>query len=137
MPILTIMIFASSQGDEVWLDNTEGGEFEVPIGAVVKFSESGQIRLEDEEGNDHIIVPKNASKIKIMHPTSVDGVEDMVGQYRILAHTIVVDPRRVVESESSLSSGVLSDTNFSRVFPFEDYCRRYYMVFLLFTDSVR
>lgn len=64
----------------MWLDNTEGGEFEVPIGAIVKFSESGQIRLEDEEGNDHIIVPKNASKIKIMHPSSVEGVEDMVSQ---------------------------------------------------------
>ena len=66
------------QGDQVWLDNTEGGEFEVPIGATVKFSDTGQIQLVDEEGNDHWVSAKNASKIKIMHPTSVDGVEDMV-----------------------------------------------------------
>lgn len=66
------------QGDEVWLDNTEGGEFEMPIGATVKFSDTGQIQLEDTEGNDHWVSAKNASKIKIMHPSSVEGVEDMV-----------------------------------------------------------
>ena len=60
------------------MDNTEGGEFEVPIGATVKFSDTGQIQLEDEEGNDHWVSAKNANKIKIMHPTSVEGVEDMV-----------------------------------------------------------
>lgn len=62
----------------MWFDNTEGGEFELPIGATVKFSDTGQIQLEDDEGNDHWISPKNASKIKIMHPSSVEGVEDMV-----------------------------------------------------------
>lgn len=48
------------------------------IGATVKFSDTGQIQLVDDENNDHWISAKNASKIKIMHPTSVDGVEDMV-----------------------------------------------------------
>ena len=38
------------QGDRVWLDNTKGGEFEVPIGAVVEFSDGGQIKLIDDEG---------------------------------------------------------------------------------------
>ena len=38
------------QGDHVWLDNTKGGEFEVPIGAVVEFSDTGQIQLIDDEG---------------------------------------------------------------------------------------
>ena len=34
----------------MWLDNTSGGEFEVPIGAVVEFSDMGQIKLIDDEG---------------------------------------------------------------------------------------
>ena len=34
----------------MWLDNTAGGEFEVPIGAVVQFSDTGQIQLIDDEG---------------------------------------------------------------------------------------
>lgn len=62
----------------MWFDNTEGGEFEVPIGATVEFSDSGQIRVKDDEGNSHIISSRNASKVKIMHPSSVEGVEDMV-----------------------------------------------------------
>ena len=66
------------QGDHVWLDNTAGGEFEVPIGAVVKFSDAGQMQLLDDEGEDHWVSSRNASKIKVMHPSSVNGVEDMV-----------------------------------------------------------
>ena len=63
----------------MWLDLTEGGEFELPIGAVVRFSDTGQIQLVDDEGEEHWVSSKNAGKIKSMHPTSVDGVEDMVG----------------------------------------------------------
>ncbi len=48
------------------------------VGATVKFSDTGQIQLVDDEGVEHWVSSKNASKIKIMHPTSVDGVEDMV-----------------------------------------------------------
>ena len=62
----------------MWLDHTSGGEFELPIGAVVKFSDQGQMQLVDDEGEDHWVSSQNASKIKIMHPTSVQGVEDMV-----------------------------------------------------------
>ena len=32
----------------------------------------------DDEGEEHWVSSKNAHKIKIMHPTSVNGVEDMV-----------------------------------------------------------
>ncbi|XP_068601994.1 unconventional myosin-VIIa-like [Brachionichthys hirsutus] len=65
-------------GDYVWLDLKSGGEFEVPIGAVVKLSDSGQIQVLDDEGNEHWISPQNASNIKPMHPTSIHGVEDMI-----------------------------------------------------------
>jgi myosin-7 len=66
------------KGDHVWLDNTKGGEFEVPIGAVVKFSDAGELQVVDDEDEEHWASSKNASKIRIMHPTSVQGVEDMI-----------------------------------------------------------
>ncbi|KAM9853200.1 myosin VIIAa isoform 1-T1 [Aulostomus maculatus] len=65
-------------GDYVWLDLKTGREFEVPIGAVVKLCDSGQIQVVDDEGNEHWISPQNASNIKPMHPTSIHGVEDMI-----------------------------------------------------------
>ncbi|XP_061734495.1 unconventional myosin-VIIa-like isoform X4 [Nerophis ophidion] len=66
------------KGDYVWLDLKSGREFEVPIGAVVKLCDSGQIQVLDDEGNEHWISPQNATNIKPMHPTSIHGVEDMI-----------------------------------------------------------
>ena len=34
----------------MWYDNTQGGEFDLPIGAVVKFSDTGQIQIVDDDG---------------------------------------------------------------------------------------
>ncbi|KAK0131900.1 Unconventional myosin-VIIa [Merluccius polli] len=65
-------------GDYVWLDLKTGREFVVPIGAVVKLCDSGQIQVLDDEGNEHWISPQNATNIKPMHPTSIHGVEDMI-----------------------------------------------------------
>nr|XP_040140918.1 unconventional myosin-VIIa isoform X6 [Ictidomys tridecemlineatus] len=65
-------------GDYVWMDLRSGQEFDVPIGAVVKLCDSGQIQVVDDEGNEHWISPQNATHIKPMHPTSVHGVEDMI-----------------------------------------------------------
>lgn len=42
--------FSSTQGDHVWLETHPNAEFNVPIGAVVKDSDSGRILLEDDEG---------------------------------------------------------------------------------------
>ncbi|XP_049636454.1 unconventional myosin-VIIa [Suncus etruscus] len=66
------------QGDYVWMDLRSGQEFDVPIGAVVKLCDSGQIQVLDDEGNEHWISPQNSMHIKPMHPTSVHGVEDMI-----------------------------------------------------------
>ncbi|XP_074391090.1 unconventional myosin-VIIa isoform X3 [Zonotrichia albicollis] len=66
------------QGDYVWMDLKTGREFDVPIGAVVKLCDSGQIQVVDDEDNEHWISPQNASHIKPMHPTSIHGVEDMI-----------------------------------------------------------
>uniref|UniRef100_A0A8C3VGU1 Myosin VIIA n=1 Tax=Catagonus wagneri TaxID=51154 RepID=A0A8C3VGU1_9CETA len=66
------------QGDYVWMDLRSGQEFDVPIGAVVKLCDSGQIQVVDDEGSEHWISPQNATHIKPMHPTSIHGVEDMI-----------------------------------------------------------
>ncbi|XP_051536832.1 unconventional myosin-VIIa-like [Myxocyprinus asiaticus] len=66
------------QGDYVWLDLRTGREFDVPVGAVVKLCDSGQIQVLDDEGQEHRIALQNATNIKPMHPTSIHGVEDMI-----------------------------------------------------------
>ncbi|KAJ3589043.1 hypothetical protein NHX12_009891 [Muraenolepis orangiensis] len=60
-----------NQGDYVWVDLKMGREFDVPVGAVVKLCDSGQIQVLDDES-------RNASHFKPMHPTSIHGVEDMI-----------------------------------------------------------
>uniref|UniRef100_A0A8C6XBM7 Myosin VIIA n=1 Tax=Naja naja TaxID=35670 RepID=A0A8C6XBM7_NAJNA len=67
-----------SKGDYVWMDLRTRREFDVPIGAVVKLCDSGQIQVIDDEGNEHWVSPQNAGHIKPMHPTSIHGVEDMI-----------------------------------------------------------
>ena len=37
------------QGEYVWYRKGDGGEFDVPIGATVKLSDTGQILLVDDE----------------------------------------------------------------------------------------
>uniref|UniRef100_A0A8D2P4M7 Myosin VIIB n=1 Tax=Zosterops lateralis melanops TaxID=1220523 RepID=A0A8D2P4M7_ZOSLA len=68
----------SPQGDHVWLDTQLNSEFHVPIGAVVKESDSGRILLEDDEGKEHWITARNMHMVRLMHPSSVQGVEDMI-----------------------------------------------------------
>uniref|UniRef100_A0A8C8AHF2 Myosin VIIB n=1 Tax=Otus sunia TaxID=257818 RepID=A0A8C8AHF2_9STRI len=65
-------------GDHVWLDTQSNSEFNVPIGAVVKDSDSGRILLEDDEGKEHWITAQNMHMVHLMHPSSVQGVEDMI-----------------------------------------------------------
>ncbi|XP_064021334.1 unconventional myosin-VIIb [Pogoniulus pusillus] len=66
------------KGDHVWLDTQPYSEFNVPIGAVVKDSDSGRILLEDDEGKEHWITARNMHMVRLMHPSSVQGVEDMI-----------------------------------------------------------
>lgn len=53
------------QGDYVWLDPKSGREFEVPIGAVVKLCDSGQIQVTDDEGNVSVRIP---GRVDIFNP---------------------------------------------------------------------
>ncbi|XP_030312241.1 unconventional myosin-VIIb isoform X2 [Calypte anna] len=66
------------KGDHVWLETQPNSEFNVPIGAVVKDSESGRILLEDDEGKEHWITARNMHMVRLMHPSSAQGVEDMI-----------------------------------------------------------
>ncbi|XP_051232589.1 unconventional myosin-VIIa [Dicentrarchus labrax] len=62
-----------SKGDFVWVDS-DG----VPIGAEVKVTDTGQLKLIDDEGKTHKIDKKTEGTIRPMHPTSVQGVDDMI-----------------------------------------------------------
>ncbi|KAM6414628.1 unconventional myosin-VIIb [Rhynochetos jubatus] len=66
------------KGDHVWLDIQPNSEFNVPIGAVVKDTDSGRILLEDDEGKEHWITARNMHMVHLMHPSSAQGVEDMI-----------------------------------------------------------
>ncbi|KAJ8277066.1 hypothetical protein GJAV_G00071100 [Gymnothorax javanicus] len=62
------------KGDHVWVDSSSG----VPIGAQIQLSDTGQLQLIDDEGKEQLITKKNEGTIRPMHPTSVDGVDDMI-----------------------------------------------------------
>uniref|UniRef100_A0AAQ5XKT1 Uncharacterized protein n=1 Tax=Amphiprion ocellaris TaxID=80972 RepID=A0AAQ5XKT1_AMPOC len=61
-------------GDFVWVDSGAG----ILIGAEVKVTDTGQLRLIDDEGKEHKINKKSEGSIRPMHPTSVNGVDDMI-----------------------------------------------------------
>uniref|UniRef100_A0A667ZSS2 Si:ch73-194h10.2 n=1 Tax=Myripristis murdjan TaxID=586833 RepID=A0A667ZSS2_9TELE len=61
-------------GDFVWVDSGVG----VPIGAEVKLTDTGQMKLIDDEGKEHKINKNTENTIRPMHPTSVKGVDDMI-----------------------------------------------------------
>ncbi|XP_061653732.1 unconventional myosin-VIIa-like [Phyllopteryx taeniolatus] len=62
------------KGEWVWLDSDTA----VPIGARVKVTPSGQRLLVDDVGKEHSLSPEQEASLKIMHPTSVEGVDDMI-----------------------------------------------------------
>eukprot|EP00795_Rhopilema_esculentum_P016429 gene16429-7837_t len=76
MPIVT-------KGDHVWIPNGGTSEFHVPIGAQVVYQESGKTKLVDDEGEEHWIHTKDVSKLRLMHQTSIEGVDDMIDYYNI------------------------------------------------------
>ncbi|XP_075057947.1 unconventional myosin-VIIb [Mixophyes fleayi] len=63
-------------GEHVWLE--VNSDSRVPIGAVVKDSFNGQTLLEDDDGKEHWISAHNMRSIHAMHPSSSQGVEDMI-----------------------------------------------------------
>ncbi|XP_025078690.1 myosin-VIIa-like isoform X2 [Pomacea canaliculata] len=65
-----------SKGDFVWIDPEQLGEFAVAIGAKVQLSDHGRIKVVDDDGKEHWLDGKR--QMRHMHPTSVDGVDDMI-----------------------------------------------------------
>ncbi|XP_037537916.1 unconventional myosin-VIIa [Nematolebias whitei] len=63
------------KGEWVWVDSDIG----VPIGARLKEMPTGQRLLVDDEGNERSLVMEEEQEalLRIMHPTSVEGVDDM------------------------------------------------------------
>ncbi|RVE61473.1 hypothetical protein OJAV_G00171010 [Oryzias javanicus] len=62
------------KGEWVWVNSDIG----VPIGARVKETPSGQRFLVDDNGKEQRLSPEDEASLKIMHPTSVEGVDDMI-----------------------------------------------------------
>uniref|UniRef100_A0A3Q2TMD6 Unconventional myosin-VIIa-like n=1 Tax=Fundulus heteroclitus TaxID=8078 RepID=A0A3Q2TMD6_FUNHE len=61
-------------GEWVWVDSKIG----VPIGARVKETPTGQRLLVDDDGNERRLSLEEEASLRIMHPTSVEGVDDMI-----------------------------------------------------------
>ncbi|KAK5859693.1 hypothetical protein PBY51_021226 [Eleginops maclovinus] len=62
------------KGEWVWVDSDIG----VPIGARVTVTPSGQRLLVDDEGKERSLSQEQEASLRIMHPTSVEGVDDMI-----------------------------------------------------------
>uniref|UniRef100_A0A8D3D1Y2 Myosin VIIBb n=1 Tax=Scophthalmus maximus TaxID=52904 RepID=A0A8D3D1Y2_SCOMX len=72
--LICLLCCGCFQGDWVWVDSDIG----VPIGARLKVTPSGQRLLVDDEGKEQSLSPEQEASLGIMHPTSVEGVEDMI-----------------------------------------------------------
>lgn len=59
----------------MWLDLKSGREFEVPIGAVVKLCDSGQIQVTDDEGNVSVRLPGGIDIFNHIDSSYVDRVD--------------------------------------------------------------
>ncbi|XP_069845597.1 unconventional myosin-VIIb [Dipodomys merriami] len=64
-------------GDHVWLDSSPT-KMSVAIGGIIKETKPGKILVEDDEGKEHWISAENSDALRLMHPNSVQGVEDMI-----------------------------------------------------------
>ncbi|CAF1037423.1 unnamed protein product [Rotaria magnacalcarata] len=65
-----------SKGDHVWVDPQTGSEFNVEIGARVVATQTGQIILTDD--NEQELKFPIQTKFRLMHITSIEGVDDMI-----------------------------------------------------------
>jgi len=64
------------QGDYIWIEPVTGREFDVAIGARVVSAEGRRIQVKDDDTKEQWLTPER--RIKAMHATSVQGVEDMI-----------------------------------------------------------
>lgn len=62
--------------DYIWIEPVTGNEFDVAIGARVTSAEGRRIQVKDDDGVEQWLTPER--RIKAMHASSVQGVEDMI-----------------------------------------------------------
>ncbi|KAM3603846.1 uncharacterized protein V6R79_002916 [Siganus canaliculatus] len=62
------------EGDWVWVDSDIG----VPIGARIQVTPSGRRLLVTDDGKEEKLSQKKEASLRRMHPTSVEGVDDMI-----------------------------------------------------------
>lgn len=65
-----------TRGDYIWIEPQTKREFDVAIGARVTSAEGRRIQVINDDGKDQWLTPER--RIKAMHPTSIQGVEDMI-----------------------------------------------------------
>ncbi|XP_046401684.1 myosin-VIIa isoform X2 [Ischnura elegans] len=65
-----------TRGDYIWIEPVTGQEFDVAIGARVISAEGRRIQVKDDDEKEQWLTPER--RIKAMHATSVQGVEDMI-----------------------------------------------------------
>ncbi|XP_077514551.1 unconventional myosin-VIIa ck isoform X2 [Amblyomma americanum] len=65
-----------TRGDYIWIEPQAKREFDVAIGARVASAEGRRIQVIDDDGKEQWLTPER--RIKAMHPTSIQGVEDMI-----------------------------------------------------------
>lgn len=65
-----------SKGDFIWLEQDSNRQFDVAIGARVVSSDGRQIKVHTDEGKELNLTP--GRRIRSMHPSSIQGVEDMI-----------------------------------------------------------
>jgi len=65
-----------TRGDYIWIEPVSRREFDVAIGAKVVTAEGRRIQVIDDDEEEQWLTPER--RIKAMHPTSIQGVEDMI-----------------------------------------------------------
>jgi len=65
-----------TKGDYIWLEQDSNRQFDVAIGARVVASDGRQIKVHTDEGKELNLTP--GRRIRSMHPSSIQGVEDMI-----------------------------------------------------------
>ncbi|XP_043287934.1 myosin-VIIa-like isoform X2 [Venturia canescens] len=63
-------------GDHVWIKNIGNGEFDILLAGEIVHKDRKEIRIRFDDGKEETIAENRI--VKTMHPTSINGVEDLI-----------------------------------------------------------